>query len=259
MRSRVVGDAVREDGRDLVLAADYLAAWDALRVPTVLLRAPRGMLGQAPGLLSEDAVAEAARRRPDITIEPVADANHYTIVLADRFAAQVARHIEAASGRPGRALVRLNRYLCLLGTAYVSPAALPNATIAAMTAVTHWPAVIEPNPVSAPPRAVATEDRNARSALSPAATHALVAVVLVVIGPASPDCTVVVVIGRTPLRSFRIVACHARQPGGGAVPGGHTEESGRLVTVIPPPGIARHAWFTGPTQRLATCRARRWT
>ena len=98
LRSRVVGDAVREDGRDiLVLAADYRAAWDALRVPTVLLRAPRGMFGQAPGLITDDVVAEAARRRPDITIETVADANHYTIVLAERFAARVARHIEAGS------------------------------------------------------------------------------------------------------------------------------------------------------------------
>ena len=96
MRSRVVGDAVREDGRDLLLMADdFLAAWDALRVPTVLLRAPRGMFGQPPGLLSEEAVEEATRRRPDITIETVAEANHYTIVLAERFAAQVARHIEA--------------------------------------------------------------------------------------------------------------------------------------------------------------------
>ena len=97
MRSRVVGDAVREDGRDV------LGSWPTTssrpgtlsEVPTVLLRAPRGMFGQAPGLLSEEAVEEAARRRPDITIETVAEANHYTIVLADRFAAQVARHIEA--------------------------------------------------------------------------------------------------------------------------------------------------------------------
>jgi lipase len=100
LRSRVVAEAVRADGHDLlVLAADYLAAWDALSVPTVLLRAPRGMFGQVPGLLADDIVAEAARRRPDITIETVADANHYTIVLADRFAAQVARQIEAASAR----------------------------------------------------------------------------------------------------------------------------------------------------------------
>jgi pimeloyl-ACP methyl ester carboxylesterase len=96
LRSRVIGDAVRADGRDvLVLAADYRAAWDAVRVPTVLLRAPRGMFGQVPGLIPDDLAADAARRRPDITIETVADANHYTIVFVDRFAANVARHIEA--------------------------------------------------------------------------------------------------------------------------------------------------------------------
>jgi pimeloyl-ACP methyl ester carboxylesterase len=96
LRSRVVGEAVREDGRDvLVLAADFLAAWDALSVPTVLLRAPLGMFGQSPGLIADEVVAEAARRRPDIPIETVADANHYTIVLAERFAARVAHHIEA--------------------------------------------------------------------------------------------------------------------------------------------------------------------
>jgi pimeloyl-ACP methyl ester carboxylesterase len=96
MHSRVVGDAVREDGRDvLVLAEDYRAAWDALEVPTVLLRAALGMFGQAPGLLADEAVEDAARRRPDITIETVDEANHYTIVLVDRFAARIAHHIEA--------------------------------------------------------------------------------------------------------------------------------------------------------------------
>jgi lipase len=95
LRSTVVGDAVRQDGRDvLTLATDYRQAWDALRVPTVLLRAPRGMFGQVPGIISDDVVADAVRRRPDIAIETLAEANHYTIVLADRFAAQVARHIE---------------------------------------------------------------------------------------------------------------------------------------------------------------------
>jgi pimeloyl-ACP methyl ester carboxylesterase len=95
LRSTVIGDAVRQDGRDLLmLSADYLKAWDTLRVPTVLLRAPRGMFGQVPGIIADDVVADATRRRPDIAIETLAEANHYTIVLADRFAAQVARHIE---------------------------------------------------------------------------------------------------------------------------------------------------------------------
>ena len=85
-----------EDGRDvLVLGADFLAAWDALRVPTVVLRAPLGMFGQAPGLIADEIVAEAERRRPDFVVEIVAEANHYTIVLAERFAARVAHHIEA--------------------------------------------------------------------------------------------------------------------------------------------------------------------
>jgi len=96
LRSRVVGDAVRADGRDvLVLGAEFLAAWDALRVPTVVLRAPLGMFGQAPGLIADEIVAEAGRRRPDIPIETVAEANHYTIVLSERFADRVAHHIEA--------------------------------------------------------------------------------------------------------------------------------------------------------------------
>jgi pimeloyl-ACP methyl ester carboxylesterase len=97
LRSRVVGDAVRADGRDvLVLTSDFLAAWDALRVPTVVLRATLGMFGQVPGLITDEIAADAARRRPDFVVETVADANHYTILFADRFAARVAHHIEAA-------------------------------------------------------------------------------------------------------------------------------------------------------------------
>ena len=81
-----------------MLAPDYLAAWEALRVPTVLLRASRGMFGQEPGLVGDEVVAEAVRRRPDITIETVPEANHYTLVLVERFAAEVARLIEATDG-----------------------------------------------------------------------------------------------------------------------------------------------------------------
>jgi len=94
MRSRVVGEAVRTDGRELLTRGqDFHTAWDALTVPTVLLRAPLGMFGQAPALLGENAVAQATRRRPDIEIETVAESNHYTIVLDERFAAAVARRI----------------------------------------------------------------------------------------------------------------------------------------------------------------------
>ncbi|MDN5858645.1 MAG: alpha/beta hydrolase, partial [Pseudonocardia sp.] len=98
LRSRVVEEAVRADGRDvLACAAEFTAAWEALTVPTVLLRAPLGLFGKAPGLLGEEVVADAGRRRPDIGIETVEDANHYTIVLDERFAARIARRVADAA------------------------------------------------------------------------------------------------------------------------------------------------------------------
>jgi hypothetical protein len=48
-----------------------------------------------------------------------------------------------------------------------------------MTAVSHWPNVIESKPVSAPPIAVAIDDRNARTALKIADAHALCADILI--------------------------------------------------------------------------------
>src|SRR4051794_14320918 len=67
-----------------------------------------------------------------------------------------------------------------------------------MTAVIHWPAVIVANPVSAPPSAVAIDDRNARIALRIAAAHAFAAVVLTVIAPVSSDRSVDVLMVRPP-------------------------------------------------------------
>jgi hypothetical protein len=55
-----------------------------------------------------------------------------------------------------------------------------------MTTVSHWPNVIESKPVSAPPIAVAIDDRKARTALKIAEAHALCADILtpaVLVGP----------------------------------------------------------------------------
>src|SRR3954447_24749124 len=67
-----------------------------------------------------------------------------------------------------------------------------------MTAVLPSPAVIVANPVSAPPSAVAIDDRNARIALRIAAAHALVAVVLSVTASASSDRSVDVLMDMPP-------------------------------------------------------------
>ncbi|MFC0006574.1 alpha/beta fold hydrolase [Micromonospora siamensis] len=95
VRSRVNGDAVREDGRDLLIGNDSFGAdLVALTVPTVLLHAPRGMFGQAPGMLPEPVVAHWRERAPHLVTELV-DANHYTILMTDGPAATIVRHLTA--------------------------------------------------------------------------------------------------------------------------------------------------------------------
>lgn len=94
LRSRVVEAAVRQDGREILTrVADFAAAWDALSLPTLLLMAPKGLFGQPPGLLAADAVADARRRRRDIPVETVPDANHYSLSLDPRYATTLARRI----------------------------------------------------------------------------------------------------------------------------------------------------------------------
>jgi pimeloyl-ACP methyl ester carboxylesterase len=101
LRSRVVEAAVWQDGREvLTRVADFAAAWDALSLPTLLLMAPNGMFGQPPGLLPADSVADARRRRPDIAVEIVPEANHYTLALNPSYAATVARRIADPTSWP---------------------------------------------------------------------------------------------------------------------------------------------------------------
>jgi pimeloyl-ACP methyl ester carboxylesterase len=100
LRSRVVEAAVRQDGREvLTRAADFATAWEALSLPTLLVTAPKGLFGQAPGLL-DAALADARQRRPDIPVETVPDANHYTLLLDPRYAATAAHRIADPASWP---------------------------------------------------------------------------------------------------------------------------------------------------------------
>ena len=97
LRSRVVGEAVREDGRDVLVLARRLprrlgrparADRAPARTPRHVRPGPRpARRGDRRG--SRPPTARTSRSRP------CAEANHYTIVLAERFAARVAHHIEA--------------------------------------------------------------------------------------------------------------------------------------------------------------------
>jgi len=91
IRSRVDPGAVAADGRDLVTgAASFGDDLRSLRLPAHLLYAPRGMLGQEPGILPQPLVDQWTRQSV-LTARLVADCNHYTILTDPVAAAQVAR------------------------------------------------------------------------------------------------------------------------------------------------------------------------
>ncbi|MDQ3944414.1 MAG: alpha/beta hydrolase, partial [Actinomycetota bacterium] len=98
LRSRVSEAAVRADGADLLDVAAVRRAFLALACPTVLVRAPRGLLDDPNPLLPEDAVAEAKAALPHLVDVAVADTNHYQILLGDREAKTVADQIRALCG-----------------------------------------------------------------------------------------------------------------------------------------------------------------
>jgi pimeloyl-ACP methyl ester carboxylesterase len=94
LRSRADEEAVRQDGRDLLASAESFGTdLVGLKVPVLLLHAPRGMLGAPPGLLPAPLVEHWRRQAPGLRTELVEDTNHYTILLDDRAAATIARRI----------------------------------------------------------------------------------------------------------------------------------------------------------------------
>ena len=98
VRSRALDEAVRADGRDLLLAGPALdEGLRGTRLPTTLLVAPAGMFGQPPGLLPADAVAAYDAAVPALTVETVAGTNHYTILFRAEAARRVAEIVTADS------------------------------------------------------------------------------------------------------------------------------------------------------------------
>jgi pimeloyl-ACP methyl ester carboxylesterase len=82
LRTRVRPEAVWTDGRELLAdAASFGTDLTGLEPPTLLLYAPRGMFDQSPGMLPEPLVTYWHHAAPRIRMEPVPDANHYTILL----------------------------------------------------------------------------------------------------------------------------------------------------------------------------------
>jgi hypothetical protein len=93
VRSRVKAEAVHADSRDLIVSADSFGDdLRALKVPALLLYAPRGMLGQEPGMMPQPLVDAWTTATP-LTAELVPDSNHYTILMGKGPATTVAARL----------------------------------------------------------------------------------------------------------------------------------------------------------------------
>lgn len=93
-QSRVSTDAVRGDTEDLSIGSALRDAIADLRHPVTWMVAPRGLMNETPGLYPPAAVDYWRRELPDITVVPVPDVNHYTVVMSQPGAAAVAAAVQ---------------------------------------------------------------------------------------------------------------------------------------------------------------------
>jgi lipase len=96
-------DRVREDMVDMFGSAAARDPLLGIVCPAIALRAERGLLDQPEGLYPPGVMQEIAATAPLLEVREVADVNHYTILLADRGAEQVADAIRDVSAPSRRA------------------------------------------------------------------------------------------------------------------------------------------------------------
>jgi pimeloyl-ACP methyl ester carboxylesterase len=96
IRSRVNGEAVRADGRDLLDGDAAATTLAALKCPTTLLWAPRGLMDEDRPLLPGPVIEAARAALPQLLVAEVPDTNHYLILLRERDARAVGAAIRAA-------------------------------------------------------------------------------------------------------------------------------------------------------------------
>jgi lipase len=96
IRSRVNGEAVRADGRDLLDGDSAAGALAAVKCPATLLWAPRGLQDEDRPLLPAPIRDAACAAVAQLVVQEVPDTNHYLILLRERDARSVSAAIGAA-------------------------------------------------------------------------------------------------------------------------------------------------------------------
>lgn len=97
LASRVVLDAVRQDGFEIFLDDGAISAVETMSCPAELLRAERGLLDQPEPLVTRQAADAAASLNRHLRVTAIPDTNHYSIVMAaagaDAVAAAIRRQL----------------------------------------------------------------------------------------------------------------------------------------------------------------------
>lgn len=90
--------ALAEDTAELHRGTALLQALDGLAHPVRLLRAPRGLFNEEPGLYAPQYVNRWRQRLPGLAVTDIPETNHYTIVMDDPGAAAVAAVLAEQAG-----------------------------------------------------------------------------------------------------------------------------------------------------------------
>ena len=96
LRASGSADAVTTDAQELYGPGWYSEALRSLRMPVTVLRSPRGLLAEPPGLYPPGRLEAARAELPQLEIQEVPDVNHYTILMAEPGASAVAAAVRSA-------------------------------------------------------------------------------------------------------------------------------------------------------------------
>jgi pimeloyl-ACP methyl ester carboxylesterase len=81
LRASAAPDAVLANLVELDGRGGYTEALERLTVPMVLLRSPRGLFDETPGLYDDEWLATWTSRLPELEVRDVEHTNHYTILM----------------------------------------------------------------------------------------------------------------------------------------------------------------------------------
>lgn len=91
--SKANKEAVLGDGRDTLVNEDLKIAVERFAGPITLIRAPRGILNETPGLYSNDLANDLTDKHANLNDVLIDDVNHYTVTTSERGAKATAAEI----------------------------------------------------------------------------------------------------------------------------------------------------------------------